>query len=66
LDKVLKPEMAGYFVEVKSRTWSRRDAKEKAAIIKQLLALFGASEDQIVTEDYAELVKQGWGLGVRD
>lgn len=59
LDKVLKPEMAGYFVEVKSRTWSRRDAKEKAAIIKQLLALFGASEDHIVTEDYAELVKQG-------
>jgi len=58
LDKVLKPAMDGYFVEIKSRTWSRRDAREKAAIIKELLTLFGASEDQIVTEDYAELVKQ--------
>lgn len=57
LDKVTKPALDGYYVEIKSRTWSRRDAEEKAAIINDLLALFGATQAQIVTEDYAVLVK---------
>jgi 5-methylthioadenosine/S-adenosylhomocysteine deaminase len=55
LDRVIVPALDGYFVEIKSRTWSRRDAQDKAAIIRELLALFGATPEQIVTEDYAEL-----------
>lgn len=55
LDQVLKPPLEGYFLEIKSRTWSRRDARDKAAIIQELLALFGATPEQIVTEDYADL-----------
>lgn len=55
LDRVIVPALDGYFVEIKSRTWSRRDAQDKAAIIRELLALFGATPEQIVSEDYAEL-----------
>jgi hypothetical protein len=44
LDQLRQPPAEGWFVEVKSRTWSRRDARDKAAIIAEhLLALFGAS-----------------------
>jgi 5-methylthioadenosine/S-adenosylhomocysteine deaminase len=55
LDQVTKPALEGFFVEIKSRTWSRRDAQDKAAVIRELLALFGATPEQVVTEDYAEM-----------
>ena len=45
----------GYFIEVKSRTWSRRDARDKAAIITELLALFGASPDDTISDGYVDL-----------
>jgi len=57
LDQLIKPAMAGYYVEIKSRTWSRRDAQDKAAIITELLSLFGATPDSTVKEDYAELAE---------
>ena len=31
LDRLVAPRADGYFIEVKSRTWSRRDARDKAA-----------------------------------
>jgi 5-methylthioadenosine/S-adenosylhomocysteine deaminase len=55
LDRLLKPPTDGYFLEVKSRTWSRRDAQDKAAIIIELLERLGASGDQIVSADYVDL-----------
>jgi 5-methylthioadenosine/S-adenosylhomocysteine deaminase len=55
LDRLLDPATPGYFVEVKSRTWSRRDARDKAAVIPELLALFGASPDDTISDDYVEL-----------
>jgi 5-methylthioadenosine/S-adenosylhomocysteine deaminase len=55
LDRLLKPETGGYFLEVKSRTWSRRDAQDKAAIIVELLERLGARPGEIVAEDYVEL-----------
>jgi 5-methylthioadenosine/S-adenosylhomocysteine deaminase len=54
LDRLLSPEREGWFVEVKSRTWSRRDAQDKAEIIADLLALFGASPDDTIAEGYVE------------
>src|SRR6185295_5091487 len=45
LDRLVNPATPGYFVEVKSRTWSRRDARDKAVVIAELLALFAASPD---------------------
>ena len=55
LDRLLTPPREGYFVEVKSRTWSRRDARDKAAVIPDLLALFGASPDDTLSDGYADL-----------
>src|SRR4029077_2255740 len=37
VDHLVPPHAGAYFLEVKSRTWSRRDAQDKAAIITELL-----------------------------
>jgi 5-methylthioadenosine/S-adenosylhomocysteine deaminase len=55
LDRLLNPATDGYFVEVKSRTWSRRDAQDKAAVIAQLLERLGARPDETIEADYVEL-----------
>jgi 5-methylthioadenosine/S-adenosylhomocysteine deaminase len=55
LDRLLNPTWNDWFVEVKSRTWSRRDARDKADIITDLLALFGAAPDDTIAEGYVEL-----------
>jgi len=59
LDRLMNPAHDGYFIEVKSRTWSRRDARDKAAVITDLLALFGTSPDDTITDGYADLAAGG-------
>jgi 5-methylthioadenosine/S-adenosylhomocysteine deaminase len=49
------PQRGACFLEVKSRTWSRRDAEDKAAIITELLTLLGARPDEAIEEGYVEL-----------
>ncbi len=55
LDHLNKPEL-GYFLEVKSRTWSRRDAEYKATLMDELIRYLGASPESAVSEDYLEMV----------
>jgi hypothetical protein len=55
LDRLLTRRATGYFIEVKSRTWSRRDARDKAAVIADLLAVLGASPDDTISDGYADL-----------
>lgn len=57
LDQMMEPEL-GYFLEIKSRTWSRKDAEHKAHLTSELLALLGASEGEPVTEDYIDIVNE--------
>ena len=38
LDNVTTPSL-GYFLEIKSRTWGRKDARDKAHLVKELLSL---------------------------
>ena len=59
LDRLLNPRSDGCFVEVKSRTWSRRDARDKAAVIAELLALFGAHPDDTISDGYVDLAAPG-------
>jgi 5-methylthioadenosine/S-adenosylhomocysteine deaminase len=61
LDRLLSPPADGYFLELKSRTWSQRDARDKAAIITELLAVFGARPDETIGEGYVELAARGAG-----
>ncbi|HLE92025.1 MAG TPA: amidohydrolase family protein [Anaerolineales bacterium] len=58
LDEVTEPQL-GYFLEIKSRTWSRRDADHKAQLVSELLSLLGASSGEPVTEDYIDIVRAG-------
>jgi 5-methylthioadenosine/S-adenosylhomocysteine deaminase len=51
----MAPQTGGYFIELKSRTWSRRDAQDKAAVINELLALFGADADDTIRDGYVQL-----------
>lgn len=55
LDQVIKPQLDGYFLEVKARTWSRTDAERKAALISQLLDELGVVQDSAERREYVEL-----------
>jgi 5-methylthioadenosine/S-adenosylhomocysteine deaminase len=57
LDKVLNPDL-GYFLEVKSRTWSRGDADHKARLAVELIKFLGASPEGSAAQDYVEIVEQ--------
>jgi len=56
LDRLDTPAL-GYFLEVKSRTWSRRDAENKANLARDLIQFLGASPDDIVSQDYLEIIQ---------
>ena len=55
LDRLLNADGQGWFVEIKSRTWSRRDAQDKAALVMHLLAHLGARVQDAVEADYVDL-----------
>jgi 5-methylthioadenosine/S-adenosylhomocysteine deaminase len=55
LDRVDSPPL-GYFVEIKSRTWSRRDAEHKAKVAVSLLNYLGVTPEKTMSSDYAEIV----------
>ena len=55
LDQMKEPSL-GYYLEIKSRTWSRRDAERKAQLASELLSVLDASSGEKVTEDYIDIV----------
>ncbi len=57
IDQVLSPALDDYFLEIKSRTWSLRDAELKADKIYELLRELGVEEAEAVHQEYPELVK---------
>ncbi len=56
IDQVIKPQL-GYFLEIKSRTWSEKDAKNKSTIIQDLIKFLGASGEKTITDDYIQIVE---------
>ncbi|MBC8335738.1 MAG: amidohydrolase family protein [Anaerolineales bacterium] len=54
-DRFDKPDL-GDFLEIKTRTWSRRDAELKAKMTSELLALLNVEEKVTITKDYIELI----------
>jgi 5-methylthioadenosine/S-adenosylhomocysteine deaminase len=63
LDRLVNPATDGYFIEVKSRTWSRRDARDKAQVIAELLGLFGAHPDDTISDGYVDLDRRSSSAG---
>ena len=55
LDRMDNPPL-GHFLEVKSRTWSRRDAEHKALVARDLIQSLGITTEVSVAQDYIELV----------
>ena len=56
LDRMDQPNI-GTFLEIKSRTWSLRDAEHKAEMTRALIDTLGASPEEIVREDYVEFIE---------
>ncbi|MEN6531087.1 MAG: amidohydrolase family protein [Anaerolineaceae bacterium] len=56
LDTIQTPAI-GKFVEIKSRTWSRQDADQKTALIRELADYLGLDLTQINTLDYLQIVE---------
>jgi 5-methylthioadenosine/S-adenosylhomocysteine deaminase len=57
VDHLLKPDL-GFFLEIKSRTWSRADAEIKSKLAAQLITLLGASPVEAVGRDYIETIAE--------
>ena len=57
LDRVDTPEL-GCYLEIKSRTWSRHDAEDKAQWTTELILLLGGSLERTVTLDYVEIANE--------
>jgi len=56
IDKITKPDL-GFFLEVKSRTWSRQDAENKSGLIAELINTLGADLTETIQEDYIEMIR---------
>ena len=56
IDRFTEPPL-GAFLEVKSRTWSRRDAEHKAALVSRLLEKLGIGTEKAIEKDYIALVQ---------
>ena len=59
LDRLIDPPRHGCFLEIKSRTWSRRDAVDKAELITRLLEVFGTRPDDTLPDGYVEFATEG-------
>jgi 5-methylthioadenosine/S-adenosylhomocysteine deaminase len=55
LDRLIDPEVEGFFLEIKSRTWSRTDAEQKATVIAELLELLGVEQTALIKQEYITL-----------
>jgi 5-methylthioadenosine/S-adenosylhomocysteine deaminase len=55
IDTLVGHAQPGPYLEIKSRTWSRKDADQKAALIGELLQLFGVDESALIKQEYVEL-----------
>ena len=54
LDRLTKPPFDEPFLEIKSRTWSKRDAEQKALLIGELLDIFHVDRNSLLMQDYVE------------
>ena len=56
IDRIVNPEHAGVFIEIKSRTWSIRDAEHKSQVIRAVLAEFGIRDESVIRNEYVDFV----------
>ena len=54
LDRLTKPDQPGLFLEIKSRTWSPRDAELKADLIRELLDVLSLQAQRVTRSEYVD------------
>lgn len=54
-DRILQPQLPNAYIEIKSRTWSKFDAENKADRIQEMLKILGLTSADIVGDDYLEM-----------
>lgn len=57
LDDLTQPAL-GKFLEIKTRTWSRADARRKTELVEELLKTLGAPLTATLTSDYIDMVEE--------
>lgn len=57
LDEVHHPQL-GNFLEIKARTWSRKDAVVKSRLVVDLIRLLGEFPEKTVSDDYLEIAEK--------
>ena len=55
LDRIIKPDLPDTFIELKSRTWSKADAENKAQRIRRMLSILEVQAEDIILTDYLEM-----------
>ncbi len=54
LDRLTLPERPGWYLELKSRTWSPRDAEVKANLIREILELLELHTQRVTRSEYVD------------
>lgn len=57
IDEIQKPDIEGFFLEIKSRTWSRKDAERKAELISKILEMLDVGDAEPLTVEYPDYVR---------
>jgi 5-methylthioadenosine/S-adenosylhomocysteine deaminase len=55
IDRLSRPPSDQVYLEVKARTWSKRDAYQKAELISELLNVLGVDKTGLVKDPYVAL-----------
>ncbi|HEX2906322.1 MAG TPA: amidohydrolase [Phototrophicaceae bacterium] len=55
VDRLISPELPQTFIELKSRTWSKSDAENKADRIQEMMQILGITAADIVRQEYLEM-----------
>jgi 5-methylthioadenosine/S-adenosylhomocysteine deaminase len=58
VDRILRPDLPDTFIEIKTRTWSARDADNKAQRIQEMLSILGIKPEDITVAEYLEMEGQ--------
>ncbi len=58
IDTFIIPEL-GKYLEIKSRTWSRRDAEYKSTLVLELIEFLGLQPKTSISMDYLEIIAEG-------
>ncbi|MBI1878480.1 MAG: amidohydrolase family protein [Chloroflexi bacterium] len=56
LDQLASPEPNSFYLEIKARTWSAKDALHKAELISELLEKLGVKGEDPFTVEYIDLI----------